>query len=499
MTPWHPCRRSTRPRSRELSSVYMRQARRCGTAAQHMYTVRTENELKNSIKKRDPNISENSGRLTSSEPQPAHAIDGGSHWIRDLHEEGIEPHPGPHRILFKNVNGLQSSNKLHKFLLAVRAEHRDGSIAATLVAEHNLARDQQLHHQKAANHHRVLLIVSYQPKALVGRPRGGTLIAIPHSAIELRDGEDLHTAIDRIRSSVRTSPCGRTVSANIYIQNAQYRLVAAYAPVGPPALRVRYFTKTLPKFITKRSVLAIDANCVPDVELDVKRSTPATAPYENRGATELADLVARYDLSDIAREQMGRDPSLFTAHHNTSGGTCHSRIDQIYTPNVTAAEWNHSTVHSFHPAPGPELDHVAIQVSLVTPTAKRGADLRFINERIFDDHTFNKQVLIAINTSFGLAPYSPPDPAAAWERTKATVRKLCFKQTRRIKIEESAQSQLLKLERMQLQSELDRGEAAQATLDRLQELKSEIPQERRLARSLAESVPLSNGASRERR
>ena len=33
-------------------------------------------------------------------------------WIRDLTEEGIEPHPGP-RYVTKNLNGVQQNNKLY--------------------------------------------------------------------------------------------------------------------------------------------------------------------------------------------------------------------------------------------------------------------------------------------------------------------------------------------------------------------------------------------------
>ena len=42
-------------------------------------------------------------------------------WIRDLTEEGIEPHPGP-RFISKNLNGIKTKGKLYRLLKAVRIE-----------------------------------------------------------------------------------------------------------------------------------------------------------------------------------------------------------------------------------------------------------------------------------------------------------------------------------------------------------------------------------------
>ena len=40
---------------------------------------------------------------------------------------------------------------------------------------------------------------------------------------------------------------------------------------------------------TKNTVLGIDANCVPDTELDLRRD--ANTPYENSGRDELEEMV----------------------------------------------------------------------------------------------------------------------------------------------------------------------------------------------------------------
>ena len=50
------------------------------------------------------------------------------------------------------------------------------------------------------------------------------------------------------------------------------------------------FFKELAPIITPRTVLGIDANCVPDVHLDVKRDPDVTSPYENSGSDECEDM-----------------------------------------------------------------------------------------------------------------------------------------------------------------------------------------------------------------
>ena len=41
--------------------------------------------------------------------------------------------------------------------------------------------------------------------------------------------------------------------------------------------------------------MGIDANCVPNEALDLQRTS--TAPYDNAGATELANLIAEAELA----------------------------------------------------------------------------------------------------------------------------------------------------------------------------------------------------------
>ena len=221
---------------------------------------------------------------------------------------------------------------------------------------------------------------------LLPRVGGGTLIAIPYDSIELAQGETRDDAIDRIRLSTRDSPrTGRVISAEISIEGHPIRAVSCYAHCTPSRLRPPFFEKVLSRFVNHRTVLGIDANCVPDILLDVKRAPSATA-YANHGASELTALTMKYGLADIARESLGPDP-FFTSHHSTANGIFHTRIDRIYTPNLNAQIWSHDSCNDFFPAPVHlpgvvGLDHVAVQASLIVAKGERGKALRSVKDKI---------------------------------------------------------------------------------------------------------------------
>ena len=71
------------------------------------------------------------------EPIPSYFVDRAvaSLWIRDLSEEGIEPHPGP-GIISQNIDGLVA--RLDFFLRSLTSTHRPAPILAALIQEHHL-------------------------------------------------------------------------------------------------------------------------------------------------------------------------------------------------------------------------------------------------------------------------------------------------------------------------------------------------------------------------
>ena len=93
------------------------------------------------------------------------------------------------------------------------------------------------------------------------------MIVIPHTAIELEKGEDMQTARGRITAARRSSQKGRILRINMKIDNHPRILIAAYAP-SIAAERPPFF-QHLAARLTRNTILAIDANCVPDTSLDL--------------------------------------------------------------------------------------------------------------------------------------------------------------------------------------------------------------------------------------
>ena len=352
-------------------------------------------------------------------------------------------------------------------LRAINHEHHKSPISAVLIQEHNLRAKNGPQYEAHARRSRILVLFSYVPEADGPDARGGTLIAIPYDSIELSQGETRDDAIDRIKTSVRESArTGRVISAEISIEGHHIRAVSCYAYCTPSRLRPPFFEKVLSRFVNKHTVLGIDANCVPDVMLDVKRALSATA-YDNLGAAELTALVLKCGLADIARETLGSDP-FFTSHHSTANGICHTRIDQIYTPNLNAQIWSHGSCHDFFPAPlhlpgVAGLDHVAVQASLTVAKGERGKALRTIKDKIYDNHDFNSTLDAAIKREYAQSRRETGSPGAAWEKAKELIRKLSHAETRRITRVDSRACKLAKIEILELQSKVDDGTADEDT------------------------------------
>lgn len=90
--------------------------------------------------------------------------------------------------------------------------------------------------------------------------------------------ESRDAAIANIKKSMRQLPQGRAIAVDATLvgnegTQLQVRLVSAYAPSDAkdrPA-----FMKSLRQILNKKSILGIDANCVPDIQLDVDSSAAA--------------------------------------------------------------------------------------------------------------------------------------------------------------------------------------------------------------------------------
>ena len=231
-------------------------------------------------------------------------------WVRDLTEEGIEPHPGP-RYLSKNINSVHGKGKLHNMLKRIRRESTRTPITAAFIQDHRLHKSRAAEIESMARGMRMLAIAAHAP----AHPRtklcyGGTMIVIPHESIVMEEGETMQDACDRIKATRKSAAQGRYLAITMKVEGASRKLVAAYAP-AKPADRPAFLT-LLAGRLTRRTVLGIDANCVPDTTLDLKRD--ATTPYPNAGADILRDAVDQKGLADVVREAIGNE-AYFTAHH----------------------------------------------------------------------------------------------------------------------------------------------------------------------------------------
>ena len=101
-----------------------------------------------------------------------------------------------------------------------------------------------------------------------------------------------------IKATKKAAARGRYLTVTMKVDTAKRKLVAAYAP-AKPSDRPAFFNTIAPR-LTRRTVLGIDANCVPDTTLDLQRD--ATTPYRNDGADILSDALDRKELIDVVRE-----------------------------------------------------------------------------------------------------------------------------------------------------------------------------------------------------
>ena len=160
--------------------------------------------------------------------------------------------------------------------------------------------------------------------------------------------------------------------------------------------------------------------------------------------------------------------------------------DQIYAPSKDALLWSHASCHDFFPSGSTTLDHVAIQISLSVAEGKRGSDLRFIDERIFDDPSFNAALASEITNTYERNRHL--GPGAAWALTKAAVRKQAMAKSREKRKARNDAALIGRLALDLLQDKVDKGEADAETFDSIEATKASAAREKKQARSLLESV-----------
>ena len=367
---------------------------------------------------------------TPHRPYHCHSI-----WVRDVHEEGIEPHPGPSAIS-KNIDGL--TNRFDEVMYKISQRHKHSPILVLFLQEHHLtrARAQELNVQAKAKQNELLYVQAHRPD---NEGKGGTAIVIPFNMIEPQPNESPADARKRIYASAYRSPDGRMVSVTTLINGHPVTMSSIYAPVDA-SQRPGFFAAIKPH-ISAPHIIGADANCIADPKLDVSRPGPPQ-PADTAGFQELHDLTAHADLTDITRETLG-DATYYTNVKVLAGGaqTTRKRIDHLYTPNLDATIWKfipHSTDFLRYQ----DFGHSMIEAKLTIVKEKRGRDLPFINEAIYDDADFN--AIIAETITETMAGTTDGQWGAAWERTKIAVRDLSLERTDHLRKAKDAEVERLK-------------------------------------------------------
>ena len=381
-------------------------------------------------------------------------------WVRDLQADGdVESNPGP-RYVTKNINSIQGPGKLYHTLKAIRQEANRKPLTAVFLQDHHLLITRQKDIESIAKGQLLLPITAYAHKAANGQGYGGTMILIPYEALEETSGNSIHAKCDTVRATRRASMQGRLISANLKVSGTTRQLVAAYAPAStrpndPIPNRTTFFKK-LDKLITRHAIIGMDANCVHDTKIDLARDAPSA--YNNEGAEELAKLVDSKGLQDVTRTLLGPTQPLYTAHHIVSGHrTCKSRIDHIYVPSDGVTQWSEVACNDFFP-PRPdnvEIDHLALEVTANRVTLKRGTDIAYVNEKIFEIPTVNRRIHECIvedlqhHLDLDLFNSDPNHWRAYWETLKQKLRDICVKESAKLKYVEGTD---LRLKRKQLKA-----------------------------------------------
>ena len=271
-------------------------------------------------------------------------------------------------------------------------------------------------------------------------------------------------------------------------------LTSAYAPATPkagdPISRRPAFFNSMKKLLRKDTILAIDANCVPDVGLDTRRD--ATTAYDNAGAKELAEAIDEKGLVDITRQSLGSD-FFWTSHHIVTGGQCWTRIDQIYVPADGDTQWEPVKKLSFFPkrTEAVEMDHVEIEARSVKVKNTRGTDMESINEKIFDNPGFVQQLHTLITDALNEKEEELDEQKGwrdFWEKLKIELKNKCLEATARLRYQESTEIKRMKAQINSLSKVIDSGKATADQISRRVDIAQKVKDKRKQEYTLHQTL-----------
>ena len=233
-----------------------------------------------------------------------------------------------------------------------------------------------------------------------------------------------------------------------------------YAPADD-AKRVAFMRKLdSASWLTKRSHICTDANCVPSPALDLRRE--ATSPYNNAGADILAAITNKYDLHDEIRLSLGLDFDFTHSRSTTSnladGTTIQqvslTRIDQMFCPVVTDAHWT-CTIDETIYAPNTGAHKTIIGVlEFKDEDVNLRSELTSIDPSVLEEPNTRSKVNELINTFEPLFTDQGSDFFKHWKRFKFELRAILKKATRAKRLFNQQQATRLRIELNSITAEL---------------------------------------------
>ena len=397
-------------------------------------------------------------------------------WLRDLTEEGIEPHPGPYakRVCNKNVDGISDAADFEKAMYDISRQNQTKPILAVLIQEHHItrAKARDMNVKAVARRHGLLYVQAAMPD---NTTKGGTAVIIPHTSIEKKQGESIDAAANRIDQGAHCRPDGRMTKITMAVEGTEVSIISIYAPPHPHNNQREAFLKEISNQIDKKTIIGIDANCVLDTARDLNRI--GTTPWDNKGGKELGDIIASNDLTDVVREHMADTP-VYTNHTvvaaasgTTPAQVTHTRIDLILTPQIDSIIWkyNHAS-RDFLKKAHTTYGHDMIQAEMHVVRAEKGKDLETINEAIYECAEFNTKLATAIQKKIDEINPHAGQWGATWEKIKDMTRELSLEETKKLKATRTDELKAIIIELNILEAQRKAGLADASDIARIQEL-----------------------------
>ena len=325
------------------------------------------------------------------------------------------------RMLTINTRGLSMNNKFVQFCRVIAGWARAGILNGACVQEHNLDQATKALLIRIAADFKLHLTIGFSKTAC---HRGGTLILM-----------DMRTV-----QHVKTIHEDPNLARSAYEFNATPLDVASvYAPADPTK-RMNFFSHIKSK-LSKHTIAGGDWNCVPDVILDVKGKNQLN--YPNRGASQLATVMADLGLDDYRRRQL-EDEFEHTRKPDNGTSAVITRLDRWYIPTDTDFADFLWDIHVRNDLVWSEenSDHQPVLLTVEPIEGERGHDRETIREDLVYLPTVQAQLLILLEKAYD----NNKSIANKWSRAMIDIRDYLMKETAKLKKKERTEIKHLKQE-----------------------------------------------------